>query len=60
MIFHGWLGQIDDLFDMDEIRMIEIASCDGLQIGRLESSSDRDVAYRILKGYAQVVFDPRG
>ena len=54
---HGWLGQLADCFGWDEIRLIEMASCDGLDIGRLESSSDRDVAYRTLVGIARVVFD---
>ena len=45
---------------MDEIRMIEIDSCDGIQINRLESSSDRDVAYSRLEGFARVAFDLAG
>jgi len=44
---------------MDKIRLIEMASCDGLDVGKLASSSDRDVAYPILVGFA-LVFDPRG
>ena len=38
--------------------MIEIASCDGLDISRVESSSDHDVAYSRLEGFVRVVFDP--
>ena len=37
MIFHGWLGQLEDCFGMDEVWLIEIASCDGLDVGRLVS-----------------------
>ena len=40
--------------------MIEMDSCDGLDIERLESSSDHDVSYPILEGFAQVVFDLEG
>ena len=60
LICHGWLGQPKDLFGMDEINMIEMDSCDGLQIGRLESSSYCDVAYPRLEGFSCVVFDPGG
>ena len=35
MSFHGCLGQIKGFFGMDEIRLIEMASCDGLDIGKL-------------------------
>ena len=45
---------------VDEIRLIKMASCDGLQVGKLESSSDRDVAYLRLEGFARVVFDLGG
>ena len=45
---------------MDEMRLIEMDSCDGLDIGRLESSLDRDVAYPRLDGFARVVFDLEG
>jgi len=47
-------------FGLDEIKLIEMASCDGLQISRLESSSDRDVSYPRLEGFARAVFDPGG
>lgn len=49
---HGWLGQLKGEFGMDEIRLIEMDSCDGIQVGRLESSSDRDVSYPIFVGFA--------
>ena len=60
MIFHGSLGELKDYFGMDDIGMINIASCDGLQIGSLVSSLDCDVAYPRLEGCARVVFDPGG
>ena len=28
---HGWLEQLEGFFSMDKIRLIEMASCDGLQ-----------------------------
>jgi len=28
MTFHGFLGKFEDLFDMDDIGLIEIVSCD--------------------------------
>jgi len=58
MYFHVWLGKIKDFLGMDEINMIEMDSCVGLHIGRLESSLDHDVAYLILEGFSRVVFDP--
>ena len=60
MIFHGWLGKIEGFFAMDEVKLIEMASCDGVHIGRLESSSECDVAYLRLVDFAQVVFDLGG
>ena len=45
---------------MDEIRLIEMASWDALQVGRLESSSDHDVTCLRLVGFSRVVFDPGG
>lgn len=45
---------------MDEINMIKMDSCDGLYIDNIESSSDPDVAYLILEGFSQVVFDLGG
>ena len=60
LMCHGWLGQLKVLFGMDEIRLIEMASCDGLDIGRLESSSDHGVAHSRLVGFSRVVFDPGG
>lgn len=52
LISHGWLGQLEGFFGMEEMKLIEMASSDGLDIGRLESSSDRDVAYLRLVGFA--------
>lgn len=52
MYYHGWLGKIEEFFGMDKINMIEIDSCDRLQVGMIESSSDHDVAYPILEGFA--------
>ena len=49
---HGWLGQLEDFFGLDEIRLIEMASCDGLHIDRQEASSDRSVAYPRLEGFS--------
>ena len=49
---HGWLGQLEGFFGLDKIRLIKMALCDGLQIGRLESSLDHDVAYPRLEGFA--------
>ena len=49
--FHGWLGQLKDLFGMDDIKLIEMASCDRLQVGRLKSSSDHGVACLIVVGF---------
>ena len=60
MSCHGWLGQLEDFFSMVEINMIEIASCDGLHVGMLESSLDRDVAYLRSHGFARMVFDLGG
>jgi len=50
LTFHGFLGNLKDLFDMDYIGLIEIASCDGMEIGRLVSSLDHDVAYLRVEG----------
>jgi len=50
MSCHGWLGQLEGFFGLDKIRLIKMASCDVLQISKLESSSDRDVAYLRLEG----------
>ena len=52
LTFHGWLGQLEDFFGMDDISMIEIDSCDGLYIRKLKSSSDLDVAYSRLEGFS--------
>jgi len=52
MNFHGWLGQLKAFFGMDEINMIEMASCDGIHIGRLESSLDCNVAYLRVEVFA--------
>ena len=60
LIFDVWLGQLEGFFGMDEIWLIEMDSPDGQDIGRLESSSDRGVAYLRLVGFARVVFDPGG
>lgn len=60
LIYNGWLGQLKGFFVLYEIRLIEMASCDGLYIGKLQSSLDHDVAYPRLEGFAQVVFDPGG
>ena len=60
LICHGQLGQLEGFFGMDEIRLIEMASCDGLQIDMLESSLDRGVANPRLVGFACGVFDPGG
>jgi len=54
------LGKIEGFFAMDEVKLIEMASCDGVHIGRLESSSECDVAYLRLVDFAQVVFDLGG
>ena len=35
-------------------------SCDGLDIGRLEYSLDRDVTYSRLEGFERVLFDLEG
>lgn len=35
MSCHGWLGQLEDCFGMNEIMMIEIGSCDGLDKARV-------------------------
>lgn len=50
-ICNGNLGQLESLFGMDEIRIIEIASYDGLQIRKLVPSLHRGVAYMRLEGY---------
>jgi len=50
LTFHGFLGKLENLFDMDDIGLIEIASCDGMEIGILVSSLDRDVAYMRVDG----------
>ena len=60
LIVHGWLGHLEDFFSMDEINMIENISCDGIHVGRLESSLDCDVAYQILEGFPRVIFNPGG
>lgn len=60
MSCHGWLGQLEGYFGMYDIRLIEMASFDGLQDGRLESSSDCDVTYPRLVGFARLVFDLGG
>lgn len=52
MIFHGSLGQLEDFFSMDEIDLIKIGLCDGLQIGRLAYSLDHDATYPRLEGFA--------
>ena len=52
LIFHRWLGHLEGFFGLDEIRLIEMDSCDGLDIGRLEYSSGRDVAYPRLVRFA--------
>ena len=57
---HGWLGKIEGFFGMDKIKLIEMGSCDGLDIGKLESSLDHGVAYPILEGFSRVIFDPEG
>lgn len=57
---HEWLGQLEGFFGMDEIRLIEMASCDGMDIGKLESSLDCDVAYPRLVGFARFVFHQGG
>lgn len=59
MSCHGWLGQVKGLFGMDKIRLIKMASCDVLQVGKLESSLDRNVSCPRLVGFARVVFDLR-
>jgi len=38
------LGQLESFFGREEIRLIDLASFDGLQVGRLDYSSDRDVS----------------
>ena len=58
MSSHGWLAQLKGFFGVDEIKLIEMSSCDGLDISRLEYSSDHDVAYPRLEGFARLVFDP--
>jgi len=45
---------------MDDIILIKVSSFDGLDVGMLESASDRDVAYPIFEGFSRVVFDPGG
>lgn len=45
---------------MNEISLIKMPSCDALQVGRLVSSSDYDVAYTSLEGFPCVVFDIGG
>lgn len=60
LICHGWLGQLGGFFGLDEIRLIEMDSYDGLHISRLESSSECDVSYLILEGFARVVCDLGG
>jgi len=52
MSCHGWMGQLDGFFGLDKIRLTKMASCDGLDIGRLEYSSDCDVAYSRWEGFA--------
>lgn len=58
LIFHGWLGQLEGFFG--QVRLIERASCDGLNIGKLESSLDPDVAYLRVEAFVCIVFDTRG
>ena len=36
MSCHGWLGKIKGFFGINEIWLINMASCDELQVGRLE------------------------
>lgn len=60
MSCHGWLGQLEGFFHMDEIKLIKMASCDGLDIGILKYSSDHDIAYLRLELFSQLVFDPGG
>ena len=60
LIFDVWLGQLKDCFGMDEIGVIKIASCDRLQIGRLVSSLDRDVAYPRLEESERIMFGAGG
>jgi len=38
MSCHGWLGQLEGFFGREEIRLIDMPSFDGLQVGRLDSS----------------------
>ena len=45
---------------MDDIMMIDIASCDGLQVSKLESSSDHDLTYPRLVGFSWAIFDLGG
>jgi len=45
---------------MDGFGLIDIASCDGMNIHRLVSSLDRNVSYSILEGFSQVLFDLGG
>ena len=45
---------------MDEMRLTEMDSCDGKDIGSLESSSYFDVSYPIFEGFSLVVFHPEG
>lgn len=42
---------------MDDINMTNIASCDGLEISRIESSLDNDVTYLRLDGFTRVIFN---
>ena len=60
MICHGWLGQLEGFFGMDEMRLIDMDSCDGLDIGKLEYSSNSGIAYLRLVGFSLVVFDLGG
>lgn len=57
---HGWLGQLDGFFGIDEIRLINTDSCDELDIGRLESSLDCGVTYLSSVGFSRLIFDLGG
>lgn len=51
----GWnLAQLEDFFGIEKMSMIEITSCDGLGVGMLVSSSDRDVTYPKMEGCARI------
>jgi len=44
MSCHRRLGQLESFFGREEIRLIDMASFNRLQVGRLDYSSDRDVS----------------